>query len=199
MATPLVLVTGFGPFVNVAFNPSGALAMRLESEPPPGIDVRAFELPVTFGGLAAAYASARERLGEERPVALLSLGVHRGPGFRLERRARARLHSEKRDNDGVLAAELDPLGTHDLHTTLDLDALGFAMLLAGAAGADISEDAGGFVCERCYYEVLSVAGQLLVPGLFVHVPPEDVLPVEVQFAPLQALVTELVRQADTHH
>ena len=43
-----LLVTGFGPFRDVTSNPSGAIAERLQAEPPDAWEVLSAVLPVTF-------------------------------------------------------------------------------------------------------------------------------------------------------
>lgn len=43
-------------------------------------------------------------------------------------------------------------------------------LVAGLSASEISYDAGKFVCEGLYYEVLKYLGSLNIPCIFVHVP-----------------------------
>ena len=198
MATPYVFLTGFGPFLDVELNPSGELAGALDGASFDGAQVSAVVLPVAFDEVAPAYRGALAALaahGGERPLALLSMGVHREAWFRLERRARPQLTSTKPDTGGRSAAELGPLGDTELHTGLDLDALAAALERGGAREVGLSDDAGGYVCERTYYEVLERAAELGVPGLFLHVPPADLVPIAEQRGPVESLLRELVRQA----
>ncbi len=195
MATPYVFLTGFGPFLDVELNPSGELARALDGATFDGARVRAIVLPVAFDEVAPAYRGALAGRGDERPLALLSLGVHREAWYRLERRARPQLTSTKPDTGGRSAAELPPLGATELHTGLDLEALAAALERGGAREVGLSDDAGGYVCERTYYEVLERAAEYGVPGLFLHVPPADLVPIAEQRGPVEALVRELVRQA----
>ncbi len=199
MAMPWVAVTGFGPFFQVEENPSEAIARGLAQRPPAGVEVRAVVLPVTIEGSAQALDAWLAEQGEPGPVGLLSLGVHRGPEFRLERQARGVLTSVKPDNDGRLPEGVR-LGA-DRSAALDVD--GLAAVLDGVADEDVyvSDDAGGFICERVYHHVLGYAEARGVPGLFLHVPPLPPLDsgakmqlLERQVASVQRLVAELVRR-----
>ncbi|MGB5962723.1 MAG: peptidase C15 [Coleofasciculaceae cyanobacterium] len=53
----------------------------------------------------------------------------------------------------------------DYKTSVDLD-----KLLVGLSITEISHDAGKFVCEGLYYEVLKYLNQLNISCIFVHVP-----------------------------
>ena len=123
MASPLVLLTGFEPFLDVAENPSGAVALALAAEPPEGVEVAGGVLPVSLERLPGAYDALLADLEPRRPDLLLATGVHRGPQFRLERFAHARLHSDQFDNDGRPVAGVTVGDGIDRRTPLDLDAL----------------------------------------------------------------------------
>ncbi|MCZ6596482.1 MAG: hypothetical protein O7B99_02470 [Planctomycetota bacterium] len=195
MTRPLLLVTGFGPFVGVDHNPSGEVARALEAEPPAVAEVRAAVLPVSFERVPAAYDALLADLAPRRPAALVALGVQLHAYFRLERRARARLRSAKADNDGREGTGI-VLAGGDMETGLDLEPLAAALTRAGGTEVRISEDAGGFVCEGTYHHVLKRAGELGVPGLFLHVPPVDVVAVAAQVPVVRGLLEELVKQLD---
>lgn len=193
----LLFVTGFGPFFRVTRNASGEVARALAAAPPPGWDVVAHELPVTFAGAPPALEAALDALAPRIPDLLLALGVHREGWFRLERRARPRLDSAKPDNDGVYAAALGPVGERELATPLDLAALAERLRRAGAAEARVSEDAGGFVCERAYLAALEAGRRRGFPALFLHVPPAERLDPAEQAAILRRFLAELAREGGT--
>lgn len=195
MSAPLVFVTGFEPFLDVAVNPSGELAHALAASPPGGIEVVGALLPVSFERTPVAFEEALAEVLPLGPVALLGLGVQRGEYFRLESTARARLGSDKPDADGSFASDQGPLGARDLSTTLELEELRRALLEAGASDARISSDAGGYLCERTYYSLLSAGERAQLPALFLHVPPVEAFSVERQLPIVRALVEALVRQA----
>ena len=183
-----ILITGFGSFEGVDKNPSGALARRFDGQGP----VRGAVLPVEFRasaeGLDAALASGPE------PSLILCLGVHPGPGYRLERRAGPTLGLERPDNVGecgdVVSGEMGgPEG--DLVTGLDLDELLEALSSGGADNVCISEDAGGYVCERVYRHALVRASERGAEALFFHVPPLAEVPIGAQAEVLHSLLATL--------
>lgn len=171
MSESLILVTGFGPFEAVQNNPSADVAQALAATPPAelpaGVSVACAVLPTSFARSAVeldAHWRARE------PSLLLSLGVQSkgGTSFRLERRA-ARLLAGRTDIDGREAQELTG---GERRTSLDLSRLAIELASAGAHEVTISDDAGGYVCERVYHYGLGRAAEHGVPALFLHLPPE---------------------------
>ncbi len=186
------LLTGFGPFPGVTDNPSGALALDLATRPPAGLDLRSTVLPVTFAGVPDAlegFVTEHESAG---PSLLISMGVHRGPGFRLERRAQAAPTSDRPDQagggGGGHAADRQRM------TTLDLDELAarLAPAAAEAGGLSVSDDAGGYVCDWTYQHLLQHAERLGVPALFLHVPPIDQVAVADQRPVVERLLELLL-------
>lgn len=191
MTDTTFLVTGFGPFLDVQENPSGELALRLAADPPSGVRVRAEVLPVSFAGAPAAIDAALADTGCD---AYLSMGVHRGPEFRIETVGRRLLTSESADNDGVRGVDLELGEAPDLVTAYDLAALTEVLR---AAGGDpiVSADAGGYVCERVQRHLLECGARDRRPALFLHVPPIACTCVDEQFPVVRAFVAELARQA----
>lgn len=178
-------MTGFGPFPGVEFNPSGEVARALAEAPPPGVEVRAAVLPVAFARVPAAWDDLLA--GDGVPALLLSLGVHPGSSFRLERTARALLSGGRTDADGD-EAPAGSLGGGDRSTLLPLEELARALAAAGAPEVELSGDAGGYVCERAYHHLLGCADQRGIPGLFLHVPPAEVLGLDRQVPVVRALL-----------
>jgi len=192
MATPLLIVTGFGPFGDVQHNPSGELALALDADPPSGMRVAATVLPVTFDGVPGALERHVKQAGP--PAALLSMGVHPGAGFRLERRARARPTSQVVDNLGRVGG--DHGADRERVSTLDLDQLQtwltpFAE--ASSTSVVVSDDAGGYVCDWTYQHLLQHAEHFGVPGLFLHVPPLELLPMSQQLAFVREVAASLLQ------
>lgn len=191
MPTPLVLVTGFGPFPGRTVNPSREVARQLEAEPPEGMRVRSCELPVTFRGAPRAVREAVAALVPERPAVILGLGVQPEPCFRLERRARGRYDTARIDNEGRSAAELELVVGEELECALDLDELARVLRAAGAPDVRLSDDAGGYVCEVTYHALLTQAAACGARALFLHVPPAEVLPASAQVPLVRALLGAL--------
>lgn len=196
----MVLITGFGPFPGVTDNPSIAVARALAQEPPRGVDVVARELPVTFEGAPAEVAAGVAELGDRATpgaVVLLGLGVQPDPTFRLEQRARGQLTGARADSSGQTASAVGVDAGHDLETALDLERLAQVLREAGAPSVALSEDAGGYVCERTYHALLSCAHARGLTALFLHVPPAEVMAPAEQAPLVRALVAELVRQVSS--
>ena len=101
---------------------------------------------------------------------LLMLGLReRGTGIHLERRARNDLNALP-DVRGVVRGPgpIDPAGPAEVATTM------FDNAVAGA----FSDDAGCYLCNYAYYRAIRRLNGKRVG--FVHVPPIDVMPLEVQ-------------------
>jgi len=191
---PLVYLTGFEPFAGHARNPSGELALALAATPPSRVELRARVLPVSLERAPRAFD---EGLAEapRAPDLLLALGVHLGAELRIEARARALLGSSKRDEDGALAEGWRAAGPDELRSSLDLEAVAAALERESPGRVRVSEDAGGFVCERLYHHALGRARERGVPALFVHVPRAELMPLGEQERALRALLIELVLRA----
>lgn len=188
----MVLVTGFGPFEEVTRNPSWELARSLEDLLPDGCFVRALELPVSFEGAPEELA----RVLKVEPIDMLvGLGVQKEDTYRLERRARGSLQGDRIDNEGRSASAVGVEAGQDLETTVDLEAVAAAMREAsGEYEVVISEDAGGYVCERTYHALLDWGRKLRVPAVFLHVPPEETIPADGQGPVVRTMVQALVAQ-----
>ncbi len=192
-----IWITGFGPFVGsgefppVLENPSRDIAFALEREPPSGVRVRALELPVSFAKAPAAldrWLAARD----EAPHVLLGLGVQsRGGLFRLERRARGALVGDRPDNEGATANSLRIEVGRELSTEFDLERLSRALRRGGSGEVNLSEDAGGYVCERAYHALLSWGERIDCPALFLHIPTIAQVPTAKQIEVVRELVREL--------
>ena len=190
MSAP-ILVTGFGPFGQVAENGSQRLVEELAQRPPAGLVLEVGVLPVEFGAVGPALEQllAGPAAGAR---AIVATGVHRADGLRIERRARrdGGAGSERIDNRGRRADD-EPLARDlpaELATTLDLDALVAASVAVGDLEAWISDDAGGYVCERACFQALRLGTELGVPALFVHVPPLEHCTTERLRGPFEALL-----------
>lgn len=182
-----LLLTGFGSFLKVADNPSGALARANDGRNYQGLSIRGRELPVVFDEIEAALGKALESI-EPKPVMLLGLGVHKGRQWRVERCARRPLVATKPDVSGRIAAtaRFRPGAPALLSTQLDPVAIAAGMNQAGFA-CHASAHAGGYVCDRTYHELLSRAQTLEIPGLFVHIPPYEHADRDRHQAALEAL------------
>jgi len=192
--SPLVFVTGFGPFEAVASNPSAEVAEALAKSPPAGLAVACAVLPTSFSRSASVFDRGLADLGVRRPELFLSLGVQsKGTSFRLERCA-ARLRPGRADIDGH-AAETVALEGGTRRTSLDLAHLAGELERSGADEVTVSDDAGGYVCERIYHHALAAGEAAGVPALFLHLPPAEHVAPERQIEVVGRFLSALARHA----
>jgi pyrrolidone-carboxylate peptidase len=189
---PLVCVTGFGPFENRGRNPSREVAAALRRRPPRGVRVAARELPVSFERAPLAVAAFVAEHAGERPALLLGLGVQPAAYFCFERRARGRYDATRRDNDGATGAAIDLGG--DLAASADVARLAELLRAAGARDVRLSDDAGGYVCERTMRALLEEGARIGVPAAFLHVPPIRAVGVEEQARVIRAMLAHALEE-----
>ena len=165
-----VLLTGFEPFGNYKENSSWAVAEKVAACGVNNAEVMACCLPVSFARVGAALRRAVE---EYRPDAVAMLGQSAGIDYiKLERIAINMMDSASSDNDGYIPEE-EPIctgGDAALFTNVDIKELRTILEDSGIA-AKVSNSAGLYVCNRLYYEALTICKE--APGmkaLFVHVP-----------------------------
>jgi pyroglutamyl-peptidase len=157
-----LLVTGFGPFGDVADNPSARLVRALATEP----DVYARVLDTSYIRAARRLC---QLIDELRPSYVVSFGVGRSRAtMELERTARNRNACQIPDADGDLRTD-QPIAPAfgDLHSAADVPTL------AAQLGLGLSDDAGGYVCNHLYFEGLRHLHGTPAQGrmLFAHIPP----------------------------
>lgn len=161
-----ILVTGFEPFGQDTENASGAVVERLRGfEWDPGLEVVTSILPVTWSGSAPAFLRAIET---HHPDAVLAVGEAGGRALVTpERRARNIGHGRIPDNDGAPrpAAPLDE-GPEFLESRIDPASL-VAAIRSVSVPAEVSDDAGAFLCNAVYRALLHETN---LPGTFIHVP-----------------------------
>lgn len=153
-----VVFTSFGPFREVLRNPSILVAQAAVAEVGrAGGAVSSVALPVTYA--AAATASAQLPVGAAR----VHVGVAASrPAVTVERRGRPESGDEP-DNDGVVGPS-DP-GNRLPRESRTAEALVAALREEGVE-AELSEDAGGYVCNALLWHSLGTEEDTC----FVHVP-----------------------------
>ena len=169
---PRFLLTGFGPFGEFATNPSWELARRFQDLTISMVRIETAELPVTWAGAWPALEAAIARV---RPRWVLLLGVG-GTRTRAGAEVRARNYTNPiPDTAGALPPPGDVIrpGAPPYRTaTLPAPLIAERFQTAGVP-AEVSTDAGGFLCNWTLYHALEAAPRL--PGVrgigFVHVPP----------------------------
>ncbi len=172
-ASPVrVLVTGFGPFPGVPDNASGSMMTVLAaSAAAPGIQHATAIVPVTW---AEARTVVREAVARVKPDAILHFGVSkRLTGFEIETRA-INISGPKEDHAGVVrpGKPLQRSGDAFLQATLPPLPLLRALRQSGLP-AQLSKDAGRYLCNALFYWSLSDAGASGPLVSFVHMPAFD--------------------------
>ena len=168
-----VLVTGFEPFGGNEVNPSALIAEALEG----------VVLPVSFERAATALRGAIE---EHEPDLVVCFGLAADrAAISVERFAHNLDEASTTDNSGKAGSggPIDPDGPLALGSTLPVDAI-VAALRADAIPAEVSRDAGGYLCNHVFYSLRRAGAN----GGFVHVPPLDTLPLDTQIRAARTVV-----------
>jgi len=175
----MILVTGFGAFSDAPTNPAETLVRRLTGRRVLGETVLCQVLPVSYWrGPGEALALAA--LLQPRLVVGVGVAVRRSV-VSVEVTARPETDPEKPDVDGQIPGHLKP-GPDQVRATVDVSRL------AQALDAELSEDAGDYVCNAWLYRV--VLGLPQVPVGFVHIPPTGLDP-DLMMRGLAALIPTL--------
>lgn len=165
-----ILLTGFGPFPGVPHNPSQAVVELLST--------MAWREPVRLETmvLPTEYEAASQRLTDGllalRPDACICLGVGKPGAIRLETLARNRDLGSAADRVGeVRAGPIERDGPAIYQSTLPLRRLE-RYLRRESFPVEYSGDAGGYVCNHCFYVARHLAEAQGAPRLcgFIHLP-----------------------------
>jgi pyroglutamyl-peptidase len=167
-----VLVTGFGPFPGAARNASGEVARALQARTAsPGIELFTAIIPVEWD---RARAVARQAAAQTKPHAILHLGIaKRATGFEIETRA-LNFAGPKPDQADVArpAGQIERGGPPVRPATLPPARLLSALRQDGFP-AQLSRNAGHYLCNALYYWTLADARANNPLTCFVHMPALD--------------------------
>lgn len=165
-----LLLTAFEPFGGEDRN---AALDAVQSVPDRVGDLRIARLtvPTAFGTSVDTVMAA---IAREQPDAVLMVGQAGSRGkLTPERRAVNRMHARIPDNAGIQPQEqpIVPGGPEEYYVNLDAEELAQAIRAAGVP-AEVSDDAGSFVCNQLLYSVLHwlKTNKLAIPAGFLHVP-----------------------------
>lgn len=166
-----ILLTGFEPFGGAPLNPSGDVVRALHGQTIQGGFVTGRVLPVVWD---EAPRLLRAWLEEIRPHVAIALGMARD-SIAIETRATNRRHPDRRDNLGALPVPARAQPTTNFSTALPVDAL--VRVLSEDGPVEVSEDAGGFLCEEVFHALMSARTRVLAEARwpllragFIHVP-----------------------------
>eukprot|EP00440_Ansanella_granifera_P076297 gb/GFBE01082798.1/.p1 GENE.gb/GFBE01082798.1/~~gb/GFBE01082798.1/.p1 ORF type:complete len:243 (+),score=34.71 gb/GFBE01082798.1/:1-729(+) len=186
----VVLLTGYNPWGNFTDNPSGEIASLLNGTSIESLPVLSFRVDVDEVGVQVA----EQLVASGAWQAVVHLGFEdEAKGLKLETMA-----SNQR---ALNAGPVDVLGPSLLPTTADLGAVA---LNTNNPHELWSRDAGTFFCNEIYYRTLrTIRNQrrercpsALVPAIFIHIPPVNVLPLAESAQFVQSLIGDLVRGLD---
>ena len=164
-----ILLTGFGPFPGVPRNPSQLIVEQF-SNTLAGRSLHKAVLPTVY---EVAGSTIESLLRETRPDICLCLGVANDDFMRLETVARNHGTVEKPDESGaVRPGPVAKDGPDTYSCTLPFASIHTALERSGIA-AELSDDAGGYVCNHVFYtarHAIERHGLATACG-FLHIPP----------------------------
>ncbi len=164
---PVILLTGFEPFGGSAYNTSWDVVSKFDGQEIAGHAIKTVRLKVVYDKIGGPLAEAIEKL---KPVAVISFGEGT-PEIHVEKIARNGYHPAKPpDNDGKAPPRdaIVPGGAQTIRSGLPVDAIIKKLNDAGIKAAT-SEDAGGYLCNECFYRLMTDKNAPAIRG-FVHVP-----------------------------
>lgn len=171
--SPVILLTGFGPFRGRKANVSGDIARALDGLEIDGVKVQAMVMAVEWGApekaISRKLAEIRDQ-GQEL-LTFLSMGEGGGDRIKVEERARNRRAPGKKDEAGrtpeEAGAEIVPGGPDEQTSRLSGD-LHHILEAAGIPFVP-SRSAGQFLCEEALYTGLRLTSPQRAG--FLHIPP----------------------------
>jgi pyroglutamyl-peptidase len=197
MASKKVLLTGFEPFGEASFNPSGAVVQVIAEEGIDGIEIVTAILPVEFKRSAAILA---ELISSHKPDVVISLGQAEGRDFIGPEQVAINLADARiADNAGV-KLENQPINVSaadGYFSTLPIRAIVDAISALGIS-VKISYSAGAFICNEIFFAAQSsLQGSAVISG-FIHLPLASnqaaefpglpTMPIEDQVAAIRAAI-----------
>lgn len=166
-APPVVLLTAFEPFGGAPDNPSWEAIKDYEGKTIAGHLVRTARLPVVYDEMAKPLDAA---IDAAKPAAVISFGQGREI-IDVERTARNAYHPRKPPDNAGRPPPRERIvegGADAIPTGLPVDAI-LKSLHEGKIAARDSSDAGGYLCNECFYRLVAREGGPRRRG-FVHVP-----------------------------
>lgn len=164
---PVVLLTGFEPFGGAKQNASWEAVRAYQGKTIAGHRVETVLLPVVYDSVDAPLKAAIEKF---KPAAVYCFGEGTAT-IQIETLARNSYHSAKpKDNDGKRPPreKVANDGKDSLKTGLPALEIANALNDSGIP-ARLSQDAGGYLCNECFYRLMAIDTAPALRG-FIHVP-----------------------------
>jgi pyroglutamyl-peptidase len=165
---PVLLLTGFEPFGGAKINESWETVKTFQGQEINGYKIETALLPVVYDEMDRPLKDAIEK---HKPAIAISFGVGT-PAIHIETIAHNSYNKAKpHDNKGKEPPreKILPEGKDAIPTTLPVEKIVTA-LKAAQIGVKTSTDAGGYLCNECFYRLMSASNAAPVRG-FIHVPP----------------------------
>jgi pyroglutamyl-peptidase len=169
---PKLLVTGFGPFPGAPENPTETLMAGLAGASPEALGAGALRAVVLPTDYRRSWEMLRDLYANLSPDVVVHFGLHlHAEAIHVERVGRNAVDPRKLDAAGYAPSDgrVHGSGPDLLHATLPVSGIVDALTEAGHA-AELSDDAGGYVCNATLYRSLHAEAAPQVG--FIHVPPE---------------------------
>ena len=170
--TATVLITGFGPFPGMPFNPTGPLVKRLSRIRRPAVNDIRLHAHIFRTSYAAVDRDLPDLLLRYHPDILLMFGVAgRTPYLRIETRATNRRSTLL--PDAAQTRMISGVIERGAQSTRPLRADAARLLTAARRArvpALISHDAGRYLCNYLYWRALTYGNNGTRQIAFIHVP-----------------------------
>ena len=184
-----LVVTGFEPFSDFKRNISQQVVELISEEGVLDFKISTYILSVDE--LGSRQISDRIERGEKFDV-VLHLGFSENANdILLERYARNNFQMKIKDNSGRLqsSGRISP-GKEILETKVPRNFI--ENYLGDFSKIRWNEDAGGFVCNETYFRSLLASSDNIRPiVLFIHLPSEEILPLEEQYESIISICKSL--------
>ncbi|MBR4800416.1 MAG: pyroglutamyl-peptidase I [Clostridia bacterium] len=165
-----ILLTAFEPFGGESINPALEAVNRIKDEIR-GAKIAKVEVPTSF---ARSFQVVKQAIDLETPDVVLMIGQAGGrDAITPERRAINLDLAKLPDNDGYIASgnKIVETAPEEYLSTLPIEKIVDAINASGVP-AEISDDAGTFVCNHLFFSVLDYLAKRGTPAGFIHVPYE---------------------------
>ena len=198
-----ILLTGFEPFGGASVNVSQDVVNLIPSElvlddpwkdfrqtPSNKVHVEMERTVLTVDEQGSMAIAERIQSGNVWD-AIVHLGVCGACTIpRLETRAQDRLEMRIADNKGRQVPSSLLSGAGDLFSTAPIK----TWLQAWDVEAELSNDAGLFLCNETLYRTLESMGSAAIPTLFVHLPKHEIHATEQSVALVKGVIARLVHK-----
>jgi pyroglutamyl-peptidase len=163
-----ILVTGFEPFGGKKTNGSWEAVQHLQGRVISGRKVIVTQLPVVW---ERASVKLEALMRHYHPVAVIAFGEAGAEPLRVEMVAR-NVREMIPDNIGLLPKSSVILtgAPLDLRTTLNTELIIQRLHEAGIP-VTLSQDAGGYLCNETFFNLMHMSGSAAARSGFIHLPP----------------------------